>query len=194
MTITANSMAPLAPPRRLPGTEPGLAVPARSRRDTGVVIATPQSQDLIPGLVVEIGELWPDDRGVFTELFRQGGAGGFNARQVSAAITYAGVIKALHYHCRQTDWWAPLRGQFQMVLVDLRLDSPAFGRVNTIFAGDWRPWRVRIPPGVGHGYKVLGEQPGWLVYATDQTYDPTDEGRIPYDDAGLNYAWETQHR
>ena len=44
----------------------------------------------------------------------------------------------------------------QIALVDLRPDSPTYGRRNTIYAGNLRPWQMLIPPGVAHGYKVLG--------------------------------------
>ncbi|MGH9468182.1 MAG: dTDP-4-dehydrorhamnose 3,5-epimerase family protein [Terriglobales bacterium] len=169
-----------------------LAIRARAQRDTGTPIVHPQSPDLIAGVEIIPGVLWPDDRGFFTELFRLDARAG--ETQISAALTYPRVVKGIHYHCRQTDTWAPLRGQFQLALFDLRCDSPTFGAVNTIFAGEWRPWRVRIPAGVGHGYKVLGREPGLMVYATDRYYDPSDEGRIAYDDSGLNYAWETQFR
>lgn len=169
-----------------------LAIAARPRRDTGTWIAAPDGAGLIAGVAMEAGTLWPDDRGFFTELFRlPAGAGPV---QVSAALSYAGTIKAVHYHRLQTDLWVPVRGQFQFALFDLRVESPTYGAVNTIFAGEWRPWRVRIPAGVGHGYKVLGPEPGLMVYATDRHYDPQDEGRIAHDDAGLNYAWETQFR
>lgn len=169
-----------------------LALPARMRRDTGVNIRQLDDPELIAGVVLMAGVIWPDDRGFFAELCRLPQAAG--ETQISAALGYPDTIKALHYHCLQTDIWVPLRGQFQMVLFDLRPGSATFGAVNTIFAGEWRPWRVRIPPGVGHGYKVLGQEPGLMVYATDRIYDPADEGRIAYDDGGFNYDWETQFR
>jgi dTDP-4-dehydrorhamnose 3,5-epimerase len=85
-------------------------------------------------------------------------------------------------------------GLFQIALVDLRPGSRTFGLKNTIYAGALRPWQILIPCGVGHGYKILGVEPGLLVYATDRFYDPQDEGRIPYDDPSINYDWETQHK
>ena len=51
-----------------------------------------------------------------------------------------------------------------------------------------------IPPGVAHGYKVIGGDEALLVYLTDRFYNPKDEGRIPYNDPGINYDWETQHK
>lgn len=180
--------------RLLPGVEGGLrlAICEREKRDVGVVIAAPGAAGLIAGVEITEGKIWPDDRGFFSELFRL--PEGTGVTQVSASMSYAQVVKGIHYHRAQTDCWAPVRGAFQMVLVDLRCESATFGAVNTIFAGEWRPWRIRIPPGVGHGYKVLGDGPGLMVYATDRYYDPDDEGRIAYDDRGLNYAWETQFR
>jgi dTDP-4-dehydrorhamnose 3,5-epimerase len=51
-----------------------------------------------------------------------------------------------------------------------------------------------IPPGVAHGYKVIGTESALLVYLTDRFYDPADEGRIPYNDPQIQYDWETQHK
>jgi dTDP-4-dehydrorhamnose 3,5-epimerase len=60
--------------------------------------------------------------------------------------------------------------------------------------GALRPWQILIPPGVGHGYKVISREPGMLVYVTDRVYNPADEGRIAYNDAGIHYDWELQHK
>ncbi|OFW05354.1 MAG: dTDP-4-dehydrorhamnose 3,5-epimerase [Acidobacteria bacterium RIFCSPLOWO2_12_FULL_59_11] len=154
---------------------------------------------MIAGVQIEPLQLHPDDRGFFEEIFRwgQGLAKDFapaGRLQVSAALSYPGTIKAIHYHLRQTDLWAPVLGQLQVMLYDLRTDSPTFGRLNTLYVGTLRPWQIRIPPGVGHGYKVAGTESAFLVYATDQWYDPTDEGRLPWNDPDVNYDWETQHR
>ena len=83
---------------------------------------------------------------------------------------------------------------FQVALVDLRPDSPAFGRRNTLYAGALRPWQILIPPGVAHGYKVISQEPAMLVYVTDHTYNPADEGRIPHDEPGIHYDWNLQHK
>jgi dTDP-4-dehydrorhamnose 3,5-epimerase len=88
----------------------------------------------------------------------------------------------------------PSQGMFQVALVDLRPESRTFGWKNTLYTGALKPWQIFIPPGVGHGYKVIGESPCLLVYVTNRFYDPLDEGRIPYDDASIQYDWETQHK
>jgi dTDP-4-dehydrorhamnose 3,5-epimerase len=164
----------------------------------GHLIRTPDSADLIEGMVVRPYDLWPDDRGYFLEVARmgQGLAAGFPAEstQVSAALSYPGAIKAFHYHLHQTDLWVPAIGMFQVALVDLRPDSRTFGRKNTMYAGTLKPWQFLIPPGVGHGYKVIGERPAILIYVTNRLYNPKDEGRIAYNEPSIAYDWELQHK
>ncbi len=173
---------------KIPVSEPGI----------GAVIATPDSKHLIPGVRVLPAALWADDRGYFLEVarFGKGLAEGFppETTQVSAALTYPGAIKAFHFHRHQTDVWCVTHGMFQVALVDLRPDSATFGHKNTLYLGSLRPWQVLIPPGVGHGYKVIGTDPAMLVYLTDRFYNPEDEGRIAYNDPGIAYDWELQHK
>ena len=177
-----------------------LSVVKRPQKDIGSVIQKPESADLIQGVEIEVGAVHPDDRGFFTELFRVGASGiarglvRHKTLQASAAVSYPGIIKALHYHFEQTDYWAPVGGMLQVVLCDLREASKTHGRVNTLYLGALRPWRLKIPPGVGHGYKVIGEAPATLVYLTDRFYNPADEGRLEYNHHFLNYDWELQHK
>ena len=163
------------------------------------MINSPESPGRIEGVRLERLAIHPDDRGYFEELFRLGHglAEGFapsGSLQVSAALSYPATIKAIHYHLRQTDLWSVVTGLFQVMLYDLRTDSPTFGQTNTIYAGALRPWQILIPPGVGHGYKVVGTEPALLVYATDQYYNPEDEGRLAWNDPDVNYDWETQKK
>jgi dTDP-4-dehydrorhamnose 3,5-epimerase len=164
----------------------------------GDVILRPDSDKLIEGVRIQPLSVWPDDRGYFLELIRGGKAPveGFNwtNTQVSAALSYPGTVKAFHYHLEQSDCWNAVAGMFQFVLADLRQGSRTYGARNTMYVGPLRPWQVLIPPGVAHGYKVIGPEPGVLVYATDRFYNPKDEGRIPYNDSRLAYDWETQHK
>jgi dTDP-4-dehydrorhamnose 3,5-epimerase len=164
----------------------------------GEIIRAPDSPQLIEGVRLQPYALHPDDRGYFLEALRlgQGLPASFPSAstQVSAALGYPGTIKAFHYHLRQTDCWVPAMGMLQAALVDLRKDSPTFGARNTLYVGALRPWQILIPPGVAHGYKVIGTGPAMLLYITDRFYDPADEGRIPHDDERLNYDWETQHK
>jgi dTDP-4-dehydrorhamnose 3,5-epimerase len=164
----------------------------------GKVILAADSPDLIDGVRISPMQVWPDDRGYFLEIARMGKGlpcdFAHESTQVSAALSYPGTIKAFHFHRRQTDLWVPVQGMLQVALVDLRQHSPTYGSRNTLYVGNLRPWQVLIPPGVGHGYKVIGPDPALLVYLTNRFYDPTDEGRISYDDPRIQYDWETQHK
>lgn len=169
-----------------------------NEKGLGSVILSPESHELIAGVRVQPFPIYPDDRGCFMEIQRIGrglpAAFPPESTQVSAAINWAGTLKAFHYHLRQTDCWTPVRGLFQFALADLRVGSPTFGKRNTLYVGSLRPWHVLIPPGVAHGYKVLGAEEAILVYLTDRFYDPKDEGRLPFDDLGIAYDWETQKK
>lgn len=164
----------------------------------GRVLRTPDAAGKIEGVEIRPYDVWPDDRGYFLEVARlkQGLAADFppETTQVSAALSYPGTIKAFHFHRRQTDLWVPAQGLFQVVLVDMRADSPSYGVKNTMYVGALKPWQIRIPPGVGHGYKVVGETAAMLVYVTNRLYDPEDEGRVPYNDSSIAYDWELQHK
>ena len=178
-----------------------LAILARTGKSVGSVIVSPKSSELIQGVQIEPLNVFADDRGFFTELARLGARiaekmlpGGESRIQVSATLTYPGTIKAIHYHFEQTDLWAPISGMFQVFLYDLRRDSATFSKINTLYLGQYRPWSILIPPGVGHGYKVVGTQPAMLVYLTNRYYNPNDEGRLAYDHPEIGYDWETQHK
>jgi dTDP-4-dehydrorhamnose 3,5-epimerase len=171
-----------------PQCEPGI----------GALISKPDSPHLIEGVRVQPLALHPDDRGYFMEVQRIGV--GLAAHfppatsQMAAALSYAGTVKAFHFHLHQTDCWTPVQGMFQVALVDLRMDSPTFGKRNTMYVGALKPWQILIPPGVGHGYKIIGSADGLLVYMTDRFYNPKDEGRIPYNHPSIQYDWETQRK
>lgn len=164
----------------------------------GKVILSPESPDLIADIQLKPFPLWPDDRGYFLEIARlgQGLVENFPAggSQVSAAFNYSGIIKAFHFHKFQTDYWVPTSGLLQVALVDLRKGSRTFGAKNTLYVGSLRPWQILIPPGIAHGYKVIGELPSTLVYITNRIYDPKDEGRIAHNDSSIAYDWELQHK
>jgi dTDP-4-dehydrorhamnose 3,5-epimerase len=164
----------------------------------GDLIFKPDAATLIHGVQVEPYSIFPDDRGCFMEIGRltRDLLAEFPAEstQVSAAVSYPGTIKAFHFHKHQTDYWVPATGMFQVALVDLRPDSKSFGARNTFYVGTMRPWRILIPPGVGHGYKIVSQDAAMLVYVTNRFYDPDDEGRIPYNDPHINYDWDTQHK
>ena len=64
--------------------------------------------------------------------------------QVSATVTYPGVVKAFHYHNQQSDCWTVVKGMLQVALADLRRDSPTFGQRNTLYIGETSDLLLRV--------------------------------------------------
>lgn len=149
---------------------------------------------LIEGVIVTPLATFPDDRGYFREIARLGSSALKNCAQMSATMSYPGVIKAFHYHNQQDDLWYCASGNILAVLYDRREDSPTFKQTQTVPLGDHAPATLFIPHGVVHGYKVLGDHAALVVYATSQVYDPADELRIAHDDPTINFDWTVKPR
>ena len=138
----------------------------------------------------------PDDRGFFQEILRDDEGLIASFGQASLSKTYPGTIKAFHYHKEQDDLWFFPVGHAQVVLHDLRIDSPTFGVTDIHYLGEDSPKLLLIPVGVAHGYRTLGTRPALIVYFTTRSYriDAPDEYRIPYDDPSIGFDWRTQNR
>ena len=137
-----------------------------------------------------------DDRGFFMEVLRDDDELLKKFGQFSMSMSYPGVIKAFHYHKRQDDLWFFPKGNAQVVLVDMREDSPTYKETNVYYMGENNPIMVLIPVGVAHGYRVLGNEPAIITYVTTESYNPNDpdEYRIPWDDPSIGFDWTTKNR
>jgi dTDP-4-dehydrorhamnose 3,5-epimerase len=140
-----------------------------------------------------------DDGGSLTELARLTdghveGLSGFTLRQINFSELAPGTIKAFHLHVHQTDvWYVPPGDRMLIVLIDARQGSATEGVRMRLVLGDGGSRLLRIPPGVAHGVRNLGTQPGRIIYFTDLHFsaEPSscDEGRLPWDFAGPE-VWE----
>lgn len=151
---------------------------------------------MIEGVKIKMLETHPDDRGFFMEVLKHGEETFAPIQQTSYTETHPGVIKAFHWHRRQTDIWCVVRGMAQVVLYDLRDGSSTQGETQVIYAGEKNYLVVSIPPGVAHGYRVLGNEKVGLFYHTTEAYDPKnpDEKRIPWNDPSVGFDWTTKNR
>lgn len=145
----------------------------------------------IEGVVLHPLVRHADDRGYFEELIRV--SDGFFTEgfgQLSHSKMFPGVIKAWHIHKTQIDWWYVAFGRLRAAMHDLREGSPTYGTTQEVQLGDDLPPAIlKIPAGVAHGCRVIGETPAHLFYVTSRIYDPDEEGRIPHDDARIGYDW-----
>ena len=151
---------------------------------------------MIDGVAIVDLEVHADDRGQLVEVLKEGGPLYQEVKQTTCTEAYPGTIKAFHWHKKQTDIWFFCRGMAQVVLHDPREGSPTKGETNVFYMGERALKLLSIPPGVAHGYRVLGNERACLFYHTTEAYDPKDpdEMRIPYDDPGIGFDWTTRPR
>ncbi|MCX6740943.1 MAG: dTDP-4-dehydrorhamnose 3,5-epimerase family protein [Candidatus Parcubacteria bacterium] len=137
-----------------------------------------------------------DDRGWLAEVLRADDDFFKEIKQVNYTETYPGVIKAFHWHKKQWDFWFVVSGSAQVALYDQRESSPTKGETNVFYLGGDNRSVLAIPPGVVHGYRVLGSQTLGLVYYTTEVYnsDNPDEQRIAFDDPKIGFDWKTKNR
>ena len=153
-------------------------------------------KNMIDGVKIKQLKVFPDGRGFITEVIKQGENIFVEVQQTTYTETYPGVIKAFHWHKKQTDVWFVATGMAQVVLYDLRKNSSTFKQTDIFYLGEQNRALLLIPPGVAHGYRVLGNEPIKLFYHTDQIYDPQnpDEERIAFDDLIINFDWNTKNK
>jgi dTDP-4-dehydrorhamnose 3,5-epimerase len=130
-----------------------------------------------------------DERGRFLETFRKDW---FPERtweivQTNRSDSRAGVLRGLHYHFRQVDYWYVPRGRVRVGLADLRKNSPTFGAGEVLEIGDHNECGVFIPSGVAHGFYALTD--ATLTYLVDNYYDGSDEFGVAWDDPTLAVPW-----
>ncbi len=127
-----------------------------------------------------------DDRGSFRELWRAGDGPPFVQANLSTSAT--GVLRGLHLHRHQLDYWVVASGRAFLALVDIRplLDgSVSAPRIETreLDADDW----VVISEGIAHGFLAL--EPLELLYLVTNLYDGSDELGFAWDDPAVGVPW-----
>ncbi len=133
----------------------------------------------------------PDERGRLMEILRRDDELFSEFGQVYVTTAYPGVVKAWHYHKLQDDHFCVLVGMMKIVLYDTRDDSPTKGEVNEFFLGVHNPQVLRIPRGVYHGFKCIGDAEALCLNVPTNTYnygDP-DEYRLPAHTDKIPYDW-----
>jgi dTDP-4-dehydrorhamnose 3,5-epimerase len=129
-----------------------------------------------------------DDRGAFVELFRRSWVpGDAPAVQANLSRSRAGVLRGLHFHRRQWDYWMPVDGAAFVAMVDLRAGSPTELRTETFTATGEEPTGLFVPPGVAHGF--FAETDYTMVYLVAAYFDPSDELGVAWDDPELGIVW-----
>jgi dTDP-4-dehydrorhamnose 3,5-epimerase len=166
------------------------------------VVATNQRLDLvklielpIPGAFVLESSVWEDDRGFFREWFKLGDleAAGvdFPIRQANLSMSKRDVVRGLHYSLApegQAKLVTCAYGELVDVLVDVRMGSPVYGRVEVVHLSAEEERSVLIPAGIAHGFCVTSEI-GALTYLLSSPFNAEMELEVNPFDKVLNIPW-----
>ncbi len=149
----------------------------------------------INDLIVLEPIVYEDERGFFFESYNKVKLDDlgviFNFIQDNQSFSKKGVIRGLHYQnppYAQAKLVRVLEGEIIDVAVDLRKDSPTYGKSFSILLSAENKKQLLVPQGFAHGFSVISETAS-VMYKCDQVYDKTSEGGIKFDDPSLNIDW-----
>ncbi|MCX5847425.1 MAG: dTDP-4-dehydrorhamnose 3,5-epimerase family protein [Deltaproteobacteria bacterium] len=147
---------------------------------------------MIEGVMIKKLRVIPDERGRLMEILRMDDEMFKGFGQVYMTTANPGVVKGWHYHKKQYDNMAVVKGMMKIVLYDGRPNSATYGEVNEVFAGEHNPVLVHIPPYVYHGFKCISTEEAVVVNTPTDVYnykDP-DEFRVHPHDNDIPYEWD----
>jgi dTDP-4-dehydrorhamnose 3,5-epimerase len=138
--------------------------------------------------------VYADDRGFFLESFEQE-----RYRELGIVEKFVqdnhsrsrkNVLRGLHFtkNTPQAQIVTVMRGRIFDVVVDIRKDSPTFGKWFGTELGDEGPRQVYMAHGFAHGFCVLSDFAD-LHYKVSQRYDPSDEGGLIWNDSDVKIDW-----
>ena len=139
-------------------------------------------------------KLYGDNRGYFMETYKEESfkEAGLNYTfvQDNQSKSKKGVLRGLHFQKThpQAKLVRVLEGEVFDVAVDLRKDSPTYGKWVGVILSAENNKQFMIPRGFAHGFVVLSET-ATFCYKCDELYHPEDEGGIMWNDKDINIKW-----
>ena len=154
----------------------------------------------IPDVVIIEPKVHGDSRGYFVETFRQDKLEEFlgykiNFCQDNESKSSKGVLRGLHYQLpphAQTKIVRVIHGRVLDVAVDIRRNSPTFGKYVAVLLSAENKKQLLVPRGFAHGFVVL-EDDTVFAYKVDNYYSPQCDRGIAFDDENLNIDWILNH-
>ena len=154
----------------------------------------------IPDVVIIEPKVHGDSRGYFVETFRQDKLEEFLGYQINfcqdnESKSSKGVLRGLHYQLpphAQTKLVRVISGRVLDVAVDIRKNSPTFGKYVAVELSGENKKQLLIPRGFAHGFVVL-EDDTIFAYKVDNYYSPECDRGIAFDDKNLNIDWILNH-
>jgi dTDP-4-dehydrorhamnose 3,5-epimerase len=151
----------------------------------------------LDGVVLLEPEVHGDARGFMVETWRADTWAelgvGVEFVQHNHSRSSKGTLRGLHFQTEpgQAKLVRCPRGRIFDVAVDLRRDSPTYGRWEGYELDDERHRQLFVPAGFGHGFAVLSEEAD-VAYLLSSTYDPATESGIAWDDPDVGVEWPVE--
>ena len=149
----------------------------------------------IQGVYIIEPKVFGDSRGYFFESFSkkefESKVGPVEFVQDNESKSCYGVVRGLHFQKpphAQAKLVRVVKGKVLDVAVDLRKDSPTYGRHVAVELSEDNHRQVFIPKGFAHGFSVLSEE-AVFQYKCDDYYAPETEGAVAWNDPDLNIDW-----
>ena len=149
----------------------------------------------VEGAVIIEPKVFGDERGFFLETFqaeRYKTLAGIELDFVQDNHSRSGknVLRGLHFQKTkpQGKLVRVVRGEVFDVAVDIRKDSPTYGKWAGVYLSEDNKHQFWVPPGLAHGFVVLSDVADFEYKCTDY-YDPTDEGCLIWNDPTVAIEW-----
>jgi len=149
----------------------------------------------LPEIFLVEAQSFPDDRGYFKEIFKESNfiKNGINTRFVQDNFSRStkGVLRGLHYQKNpkaQAKLVTVLHGEIFDVAVDIRKNSPTYGKWIGETLSEQNHKLLYIPEGFAHGFCVLSEEAD-IFYKVNQEYSPEHDSGFIWNDPEINIKW-----
>lgn len=153
----------------------------------------------ISDLLVITPDVFGDSRGYFFESFSfkkyEAYGVSFNFVQDNISKSKRGTVRGLHYQAgekAQGKLCQVIKGNVLDVVVDIRFNSPTFGKYFSIELSEENHTQLWIPPGFAHGFSVLSDE-AVFHYKCTAYYNKEDERAILYNDPDLKIDWKVEN-
>jgi dTDP-4-dehydrorhamnose 3,5-epimerase len=158
----------------------------------GPALSPANGSELIDGVIATAVIPKTDPRGALFELLTTRDASIDPIVHVYQVVAEPGSIRAWVYHRHQNDRLVYTNGCFEVVLYDIRPDSPTMNTLNVFHIGEEQPCLLDIPPFVIHGVCNTGATSAFFMNMPTHVYDPDapDKHRLPWNDPRIPYAFD----
>lgn len=154
----------------------------------------------IPDVIIIEPKVHGDERGYFVETFRADKLEEFLGYKIdfcqdNESKSSRGVLRGLHYQlapAAQTKLVRVIQGKVLDVAVDIRKNSPTFGKHVAVELSSENKRQLLVPRGFAHGFVVL-EDDTVFAYKVDNYYSPENDRGILFSDEELFIDWKVSH-